>query len=256
MFFIPFHTQMRRARLKRGLTQKQSASLCGMTRARWTQLEIDMRSPSPKELREIVNFLELQYVPTTPSSTRRRLINNGRRLSAKPKPFFPSGDRPNHVRYFTAVRRFPQRVKELTNRLRAREDFQDCAYLCHKLASGSYAEAIFVLRVLSSEALPCLLAPSTLGRPPRPIIDPLTRELVGHRPFPCLATKEAIYFFQVSFLTTHSLTVDVLRWRGEWAVLEIDGEGHNGEKDDSRSEALGLPIIRYNPRDVLYGPVV
>jgi hypothetical protein len=146
---------------------------------------------------------------------------------------------------------FPQEVYALTRRIEARTDYEDCAYFGSKIAFASYAEVLYVLRLLAEGAVPCLKAPDQLGRTPKPIIDPATRRMVGVQPFLCLHLAGTFYFFQVSFATPEIYTVDALLWKGDWSVAEIDGEGHNHSTDKAKERAVALPFTRYVPSQLL-----
>jgi hypothetical protein len=135
--------------------------------------------------------------------------------------------------------------------VRKRRDFGVCEYICHNIACDSYAEVLFLLHLLADAAEPCLVAPARLGRTPRPIVDPEQRREVDVRPHACLHLRGAFYFFQVSFSTPDILTVDALCWDRGWTAIEIDGEGHESKFDAKRPFALGLPVQRISPSNLL-----
>lgn len=249
MIKIPFAYLVRTAREKAGLKQTHAADSIGMTPKRWNNLELGKRSPNQEELTKMEALLGPLRGTKRPKGIHRHLIDQGLRSIETAQPYFPSADRPSFKRYYAALDRCPQLVEHLTGIIMRRDDFEACDYLCDQIAVGSYLEAIHLLRLLAQGAKPALVAPAWLPSAPL-LVNPETREQVGHRPAPCLILNDAFYLFQMSFQTPRIFTVDVLCWDKRWFVIEIDGEGHDFTNDAEREAAIGLPFTRYRASDL------
>ena len=251
MIKIPFTYLLRTSRQKAGLKQTHAADAIDMTPKRWNNLELGKRPPNPEELAKMEALLGPLRGPIRPKGIHRLLLDEGLRAVETAKPYFPSADRPSFKRYYRALQRCPELVAYLTGIIMQRDDFEACDYLCDQIAFGSYLEAIHVLRLLAQGAKPALVAPAWLPSAlPCSLVDPETREQVGHRPAPCMILNGAFYLFQMSFQTPGIFTVDVLCWDNGWFVIEIDGEGHDFTNDAEREAAIGLPFTRYRASDL------
>lgn len=254
MINIPFTHILRNKRRNHNLNQTQAAALIGMTAKRWNNIELGKRPPNPVELRQMQELLGPLGGAIRPKGIHKLLLDEGLRAVENAEPFFPPADRPAFTRYYAALQRCPELVKELTATIADREDFAACDYLCDRIAFGSYAESLFGMHLLAQGARPALAAPAWLPSAlPYPLIDPQTREHVCHRPFPCLILGGVFYFFQMSLDTPRTFTVDVLRWRGKWSVIEIDGDGHDSGNDREREAVISLPFLRYKASDLERG---
>ena len=251
MFKLPFHLRIRQQRLKRHLSQTQLSRECGISRDRWSQLERGYRRPSVREIQIISDVLHLRSFSVPPSGLHRDILQISTSLRKSAKPFLAHQDRPTNFRYLAALKRHRPLVTRLTSLARKRGDIRVCESHCQNIACGSYLEALYLLTIVVSGASPCYLTPASFGHTPHPIVDPILRQEVGHRPHACFATTEKAYFFQVSFATPSSICVDLLIWDGAWKVLEINGEGHQTHSDLLRSSILGLPVYFLDSRDVL-----
>ena len=251
MITVPFTHNLRSKRKKASLNQKQAAEAIGMTRKRWNNIELGKRRPNSSELSKMQNLLGPIRGSIRPSKINKELIAEGLRAIEIPAPYYTEQDRPAFTRYYAASQRCPDLVDALTAVVTARKDFAQCDYLCDQIAFGSYAEVLKALHLLARGARPALVAPSWIQAAlPRPLIDPRTREHVGHRLSPCLIFEQGFYFFQMSFETPRTFTVDVLCWRNGWTVIEIDGDGHNFANDSEREAAIGLPFVRYRASEL------
>lgn len=256
MFRIPFHQHIRFHRLRQELTQKQVATKAGLARVRYSHIECDERTPTDAERGRILSALDLPQrdcFPIRPSSVMRRLRSTGNELLDH-RPFFPPQDRPNGIRYCAAKQKYPSIVQAVTERLRARADYEDIEYLTQRIACGSREECMYLLQILDAGARPALVPLTAMGFLPHRVVDPRSRKEVGHRPFPCFVLDERVYFFQVSFLVVKPdkdvvYSVDTLVWQKGWTVVEIDGDGHEDNFD--RDQDLQLKVIHFAPSHVL-----
>jgi hypothetical protein len=142
-------------------------------------------------------------------------------------------------------------VNGIVSRLKRRSDYLDLAYLCSKICCDSYAEVLFILKLLEADATTTVLPISDLGWTPHQVVSPENREEVNRRPQPCLILEEKVFIFQVSFLTPRLHTVDLLIWSEGWSFLEIDAEGHDFTGDRERTDQIALPCLRTKPNEIL-----
>lgn len=218
-----------------------------MNRVRLSQLERGIRRPSSTERSGLFNLLQVH--PRTRCSLRpdrmlRSLINLGKRAVPAPPVYLPPRDRPARVRYLAAYRQWPELVHALTERVKLRSDYDIVQHFCHILPIDSADECLYIIWRLALGAKPALIAPASLGWTPNPILCPMTKNHVGHRPRPCLTENDRIEFPQVSFRTPKVYRVDFLVWAARWSALEIDGPGHHDATDRERDHALALTTLR------------
>ena len=252
MFTPLFHVQLKKKRLKAGLSQKEAARICGLSAGRWSQLETGYRLPGPQELYQIDRTLSLRVYFLPPSRVNQKLRCLGHRALPVAKPYFQPSDRLANIRYRSALKRHGPRVRGLESLLRRREDFEVVQYFCHYLPMDSGLEALYVLCLLTSGGAPLWIAPLHLGHLPHPIIDPISYSEVGHRPHLALACGDTFYFFQTCFLCPDAIKVDVLvREPNGWGVIEINGPGHDPTNDLQRVEAIGLKTRCLTESDVV-----
>lgn len=250
MFRITLHHQIQHLRRRAGYRQRAAAGLAGIPAQRWNHIERGTRRPTPTERLRIQSLLGPLSGFLRPPGIVRALRSEGRKVLPKTCPFLVLPERPPHTRFLSATQRHPRLVNRLMSTISKREDLADCEYLCNQLALGSSDEAVFVLHLLAAGARPMYVIPGYLPTPPCPIVDPSDRSPVAHRPFPCFWLDGGLYFFQVSFSTPRIYTVDVLRWKGEWRVIEIDGSGHDATDDVERTAALKVPVLRLSGREI------
>lgn len=251
MFSKPYSQIIATRRREARLTQKQAAEKIGVSPQRWNHLEHGRRPPTKDERNKLRLLLGIQHGFVPPRLGLRRLGDAGRQVMVTTEIFRPKPDRPAHVRYFAASRAHRSLVSDLTREVERRPDFQDCELLCHMLALDSSLEAVYVLQLLASGALPALVAPGWFGETPCQIVDPSSRAVVSTMRFPCLVLDGTVYFFQVSFATPRLYRVDCLRWSHGWTAIELDGGGHTALGDAERTNALALPLLRLRASDVL-----
>lgn len=251
MFQPTFGFQMRRRRVKLGLTQTRAAKRCGITQPRWSHLERGYRYPTQLEELQIRDFLQLSNYIVPSRSFLKELGNAGARNLPKVRPYFPQLERRTNIRYQAARRRFPQLVDQLTRVISLRPDYHRCAHFSALVPCDSELEALSLLYLLAQGGVPCLVRPLLLGYISRKPVDPETMEGVGHRPCLCLNLGDNFYFFQVSLATPRVFRVDMLRWNGEWRVMEIDGKGHDNSHDESRAHLLAIPTTRLSTEQLV-----
>lgn len=244
MFRNTYHKELEGLRKKAGYQQVEAADAAGIPRRRWNDLEKGRHGPRNDESRSIEFLLgPILGAPRPPKINRILKAAGAVALPGSPT-FQIEPDRPSRIRFLTARRDYPDEVNSLAREIAARADFEIVDHFYHQLSLDSSDEAMFVLHLLNQGASPALIVPGLLPSTPCPIIDPRDRLPVAHRPMHCLVLAGAFHFFQVSFATPRTYTVDVLRWNGEWNALEIDGRGHDSRDDDKRTEALPLPVRR------------
>lgn len=251
MFEPQFHIRLKQRRLQRGITQREAASLCGISKGRWSDLEQGRRMPSDWEFRVIDRNFHLGQVFVAPKKATQKLLNDGARLSPIPPPLLLDHDRTTYIRYRSSVARHIDLTEKLTHRVRYRPDFQWCQHFCHQVRCDSYLESLYILCRLAEGAVPSLIPPARFSRTPLPIVDPASRIPAEARPHLCLSQETDYEFFQVSFLGRKVHRVDILTWVGHWRVVELDGEGHASRFDSEREQDIALPTLRLCEKDVL-----
>lgn len=253
MFRKPFHHVLKDRREALGRTQVQVAQLADVDRHRYPKIERGEVAPRTHEVTSLSQFFELDrdLFAVRGPNVEDRLLRTGANFRPRRKVFFPPQDRSNNARFKAARSRHGKLVQRVVSRLRRRPDFSDLEFLSEYIANGSGDESLFLLSLLLEGAQPCLLSPMVLGHLHHPIVDPRNRSYVGNRPFPAFLLDGRAYFFQVSVATPRVYTVDVLKWDGEWSVIEIDGLGHDDRYDRERTESIGWPVIRLQEVDVV-----
>ena len=252
MFRPPFHIKMKEKRLTLGLTQRQAAQRCGISRERWSNLERGYRAPNKAEQRILFALLGLGDCFVAPPEVMRRLRNSARTMAPNRKPFLPHQDRPTFVRFRASSRLYPELTTLLLSLVKARSDFTLCEYVCHKISCDSSLESLFLLYLLALGAKPGFYAPAHLGRTPHPIVDDRGRQEVDVCTRPCLMIDQKYYFFQVSFSVSRVVRVDVLRWNEGWSVIELNGTGHDDRLDPWKEQAINLPTTCLTESEVIH----
>lgn len=247
MFELPLTQYIAHQRHEAGLSQTQLALALGMSPKRLSKIERGERQPTLEERRALIgHFGELRGY-TAPPGHGRRMAENPKKMRDALPEFHPAQEKPSNIRYFSALRSYPDFVRRLTAIIKEREDFLDCQFHCGQLALEGGEEVLLPLRLLAQGALPGYYPPLWLGPLPQSIVDPSNRKPVGYAKLPCLVLPNDFYFFQVTFATPGLFRVDVLRWNGTWSVIEIDGAGHRTAYDKAKMEAIGLPTLRLTP---------
>lgn len=255
MFNTPFSIAVRQKRNKLKMTQTKLAQLCGLSRGRWSDLETGRRRPNRQELRRIASVMQLGRIFVPPSAGIRDLIQASSRWLPAKSPFYAHQDRPTHIRFRSCMRRYGETAQGLFELIRQRPDFERCHHFGQLLSCDSGLEVLNILSLLAAGAEPGFLAPSSMGHTPLPIVDPVGRQEVGHRPHPCLKLNDTYYFFQVTFLKDLTYRVDVLRWAGAWRIFELIGSGHWSTDHAVREQVTGLPTTWLPESDIISAAV-
>ncbi len=253
MFGFTYAQRLRAARERAKLSQRKAAEACGMSRSRLSRLELGVTLPSRSAHRLLKKTLGLAAkFPQMRASYRGVRLKTRGRFPA-PRPFIALGDRPIQIRFRAARARHQSLVERWVSRIRTREDFADVHYVASRLQADSYAEVLFMLRLLEAGAEPVFLPLGRLGWLPVPAVKADSREEIMHRPLPALYHQQVVYFFQVAFATPQIRRVDVLAWHTDdkaWVIYEIDGAGHESDEDKHRSAVLRLPVFRLKPESI------
>jgi len=132
------------------------------------------------------------------------------------------------------------------------------AWLRRFVRADSILECDLWVRLLLAGGTRRWANPHECGYRNLPVVDDLG-DALGERKLPCIHLKrnglEVIIWPQV-WLRPGKFTfrVDALVLRilptPHWGALEVDGPGHDFEKDDFRSEQLGQDTIRLNKSDI------
>lgn len=243
MFTPLFHVQLKKKRLKAGLSQKDAARICGISAGRWSHLEQGLRDPRGYELSAINSKLRLGPVFVSPRRANQRLSSDGAKLLAK-VPRFQRKERTSFIRFRSASKTYRSIVDGLEWIIRKREDFKLVEYFCHHVPFESGLEVLHVLCLLARGARPVWIVPLSLGHLPHPVVEAETFEEVGHRPHLALSLEGKVYFLQIQFQIPGAPRVDLLVREGSgWTVLEINGPGHDSKGGSGRAGQIGLPTV-------------
>lgn len=262
MFIAPCPARMlREARAKLNLTQAELGELVSLSRTRVSQLECGWRSPSQTEQEVLCAALGLSPADlrrAAPITPRPNLSQIKRRFSPWTQYRVPK-DRPSEVRYRAAVQKHPELVRRVAGNLKGRQDLDWIRVYLRETCFDSYLEVLFSLLLLEDGAQPGWLAPHHAGFVDWPIVEPVTRKVVGHRARPALAWEEMLLFPQVTLRARKVTTrLDLLlgtqeRGRTHWFDVEIDGPGHDSSTDHFREMEHGLSVVRFGTQQVVTG---
>ena len=163
-----------------------------------------------------------------------------------------------------AVARHRDLVLWLLSTIRQRPDGKRVLKLLHGVVAGSSVEAIVHLALLAADAVLTRVAPVAVNFRVHPVVDPVTRRMVGDCPvsayrlnlegLPCLLIPQVglacrRYVWRVDFLCA----VIGRRRAAHWFVLEIDGEGHDSSADRTRDQDLEIPVLRLTEPEITQG---
>lgn len=189
----------------------------------------------------------------------RRDRSTGRRVE---KAFSPS-----HIYTYVGPGSFAERVAVLRNRpgevlrlheaaIDARADSYGISGFLGELGTDSGDEVLLLLGLAGAGAQGALLAPARLGSGLLDLREKKSRPYLGNRLMRTLVLQTGawifVFFVQVPIVAGWPRRVDFLvalkspHGTG-WQVVEVDGDGHDDQYDDERSEALGLPVLRLLP---------
>lgn len=232
-------------RKKLGLSQYQLAEKTGIDRRRISSLEHKKRKATPVEASSLKMTLGLGDFTCD-------LASRVCPVSEPPNEvYLPQGNRHFMVRLATARRMYPQVTPVLEEQVALRTDSGEIVDFLDDLKLDSSLEAVVVLRLLAAGARVTYESPGMHGYWGDDIVEPeFYRTIVSHRR-PALVTDSLVVFPQVSFAAGRLIRVDFLvrqRNHGVWAVVEIDGPGH--QPDHSR-EPLVHRVLRFNEQEVL-----
>jgi transcriptional regulator with XRE-family HTH domain len=252
MFTPQFHVQLKKKRLRLGLSQKEAAALCGLERARWCHLELGFRNPTAEELRLFREKFELGRVFTNPARVQQLLRSRGVEVVPRETCYLAQGDRDSRIRYRAALKKYEPLVRGLETHIRRRSDFEFVEFFCHNVQFDSALEVLQTTILLGQGAIPITVAPLQLGHLPHKVVEPQSLAEVGHRPHLALRLDDKIYFLQVSFRCSETVRVDLLiRDNFDWKVVEINGPGHDSSRDLKRMAEVNLPTRWMTERDVV-----
>ncbi len=163
----------------------------------------------------------------------------------------PETERDFWSHLFGARKRRPRLADKLESRVFEREDFEEVWDFLAAAPSESSLEALTYLHFLADGARVSYDNPGRYGFLAAKIVN-RDEETINHCRFPVLAWKGVLLFPQLTLSRTRRIRPDFLVayqiGRGvDWALLEIDGEGH--QADHSRDEFL-LLVLRAQPGQV------
>lgn len=256
-------TTLRRLRLDKGLRLATLASLADLPPQRLCDYERGMRPCTESGLRRICQALgvgfdgivaKTAWAPAPAGRPARPLEGLAMRSFCPEAPFLPERTRDFSFRLRGAWRFSPERMAQLLSILDRRQDLAALETFLRDFPADSSWEALFDLEVAALGAGPAMVSPARLGFHHHPVIDPLSRDYVGHRRRPALILpwndSSVVFMPQVAVAIPGrypilDYLVGVARaGHSCWSAVEVDGPTHAADRDRERDEALGLPVLR------------
>lgn len=255
--------QLQRWRQERGLSQRRLAADTGLLQARISDFERGVRTPGLEAMQALAGGLGLPLAemarrtawrkPKPGRPTRQRETGLLLRFTPDVDQIYRPPRKRDFAFHMAAVRdRFASVLAWLEPRFDARPDSREVELFLRDFPADSADEALFYLLAVTSGCTCLHVAPAGLGFFYRPVIDPGSRVVVGHRRRAALTLEfegaTIVLMPQVAVRPRETIIMDALVGVREglttWVDLEIDGGGHDPRRDDERTQALGLPVLR------------
>ena len=234
-----FGTLVRERREERKVSLRQFAVQMGVDFRQLSRVERGEQRPEPGLKAKLAAALKIESWRVdevrTPFSKAQLT-----RFTDWPR-FYPERRRPTRVRYRAGMARYA-RMRSLERRLPA------WAYsFLRRVICDSALEAFALVQWLAAGAQPALSRPYRQGFRCHAVADPSNKLLVNHHRFPALALGEMLIVPQVPILAGDRVAYvcdALVKFRGRWFDVEIDGKGHTTERDEDRERDLLIPVVR------------
>ena len=251
-----FHNRIAEARASLKIQQCKLAEKTGIKRRRLTRIEAGQARPSATEVEALACALQLSPEEMLQGSdwqkgsvrdgwlrsTAKALASIGKgppvALQPDAKPF---GDKLDGAR-----RLYPTLVRHLEARISMRPDARSIWFALHQVWVDSCLEVLLWLH-LAVEGFPVLTSPMELDFRVHQVLDWDYKLQVGDVSRIALWHPNiGIAIPQVCMLNPRC-RVDCLLalGRGRFVVIEIDGDGHDGARDEFRDRDTKVPVLRF-----------
>lgn len=266
---------LRSLRKELRLSQEAVAQAAGVSQQKVSELERGVSSGTRETLVAICRVLAvdvgevMRRTAWEEGQSGRPNRERERRLEesyAPPGLYIPECERSFAQRVHACRQQNPHLTERRESELSRRGDVQELSKFLADVATDSRIEALHLLAFCCAGAHPATLPPARMGCGPIDIYDWKSKRYVGHCRMRALALEElgftVVLWPQVPVRVkdkdgkTHHFRVDglagLLGPKGPvWAVVEVDGDGHDSEGDRGRSHLLGLPVLRFQQGAVL-----
>lgn len=255
--------QLRKARQARGLSQRRLSAVTDLLQARISDFERGRRTPDLRALQALADGLGFRLAEmvrrtawTEPNPGRPRRERESSlllRFTPDLEQIYHAPRKKDFAFHMAAVRdRFAQVLAWLEPRFDARPDREEVELFLRDLPVDSADEALFDLLVATFGGMGVRVAPTGLSFCKHAVIDAETRVPVGHRRRVALSVDfddaACVLIPQVAVRPRETIIMDFLVGVREgtttWIDLEVDGGGHDPRRDEERTAALGLPVLR------------
>lgn len=239
------------------LSQTDLARLSGVRRERLSRFENDTENLRPRELRKLLQTLNLDAHDLT-------VVGKHPDQAAVKRSFRSKAPR-RLLRTEVSFSRLRSRYGELAGLLLREIDHHDDSGWRREFlrwaGCESADELLLCLRLLARpEVTPVWLSLAEVGFVKHPSVDKETDEATHGHKCPTLFLRlqdwQALIFPQVSLRTRRGqYRLDFLAKlrafrRSIWLNLEVDGGGHDHNFDQRRQDSLALPTVRISGREV------
>jgi len=255
--------QLKKARQALGLSQHRLSAVTDILQARISDFERGRRTPDLRALQALADGLGFRLDdmvrrtawtgPTPGRPSREQESALLLRFTPDLEQIYHAPRKKDFAFHMAAVRdRFAHVLAWLEPRFDARPDRQEVELFLRDLPVDSADEALFDLLAATFGGTGVRVAPAALRFCQHAVIDPESRVPVGHRRRVAFSMDfdDAAYVLipQVAVRPRETIIMDLLVGVREgittWIDLEVDGGGHDPRRDEERTEALGLPVLR------------
>ena len=264
--------QLKKLRDSRGLSQASLSLQTGLAPSRISEFERGVRTPRDGVLEALSRVLgfdpgELKRRTSWEEPAAGRPENRDERhLLTRFSPDLRSPYHPPRRRDFAfhmaGVRdRFARVLRVLEAHLDDCPNNKELGLFLRDLPADSADEALLHLHLVACGSRTGRVSPASLGFFAHAVIDPISRQVVGHRRRPTVGMELAQATFalvpQVAVRPGDTVIMDCLVGIHEgstsWVDLEVDGGGHDARWDEARTQSLGLPVLRVET-EMLHDP--
>ena len=248
------------------LTQNQLAKKARIPQSRISQLELGTRTPTLTELERLGGVLNLakyqirELEKSAPAPGLRELLTKFRRERPPQKVI------PVYKRLASLREKYGALFDQIEFKFCSRQDEASCRQWLGHIPTDSCDELIPWMKIVGEvdHAVGRYLSLEQIDFDTFAVADTDTGRDLKSETRPCLelalpGDAVALLFPQVPLRTlSYHARVDILvelvaPRKRLTCIIEVDGLGHISAFDKRRSKALGLPILRFTPEELLAG---
>lgn len=266
---------VRSLREERRLSQADLARRAGVAQQRVSKIERGVTHPGVGTLERLCPVLQIdvqemirrtRWAPSAPGRPNREVERRFEEAFAPPGLYAPPYERSFSQRIARLRTLRPLLVGSLESVLHERADVEELAGFLAEWPAESAEEALHVYWLCCLGMKGALLSPSRMGCSGPELYDWESKRHVGHLLMRALVAE----FPDLSIAVWPQVPVRVRDAGGTlrhfrvdhlvglmgpsgavWAVLEVDGSGHDGRNDGERSALLSIPVLRVGEQALL-----